>query len=234
MLHKSFPSLRVLFFGLLLSFASLSAEDFPSYIAQEDCCTSDPCCPPDDSCCEPDCCVDPCCTSMLLEFRAAYFHPTGCRFDDIYGGTGIYNLEFSIQTWCDLYTWVSVGYLRESGHSIGLSTPTTIQLVPLGIGLKYMFSCFCFRPYIGAGFGATWMDIDNKTKFVHDVTDWVFGGIFKVGSLWNFCNCWFLDAFIDYTYMKKDYHGTWNNPFVYRHDGDISGFSFGLGIGVEF
>lgn len=210
-------------------------------IAGDDCCETDCCPPPAPACptsCEPECCpdpcCDPCCRDVLLEFRAAYFHPTGSRFDDIYGGSGIYNLELSVQTWCDLYTWLSVGYLRETGRTKELKTKTTFQMVPLGIGFKYLFSCGCFNPYLGAGLGVTWMDVDNKTSFAHDVDDWGVGGVFKIGSLWNFCDCWFLDLFIDYTYMCLGFSGTKSDPFVFRNDADISGFSFGAGIGYRF
>lgn len=228
-----------IFFGFLLLTTGLIAEDCceqapcqePAECCEDLCCP-DPCC--QDPCCQDPCCFDSCCIDILLEFRAAYFHPTGSRFDDIYGGSGIYNLELSVQTWCDLYTWLSVGYLRESGRSLGLKTKTTFQMVPLGIGLKYLFTCSCFNPYVGAGLGVTWMDVDNKTKFAHDVDKWGVGGVFKVGSLWNFCDCWFLDIFIDYTYMCIDFHGTKSDPFVFRNDADISGFSFGGGIGYRF
>jgi len=194
----------------------------------------DACEPQNVDCCVQECC-DPCCVEILVEIRGAYFHPTGSRFDDIYGGSGIYNFELSVQTWCDLYSWISVGYLRESGHSKGLRNRTTFQMVPLGIGLKYIFNCWCLRPYLGAGLGVTWMDTCNKSNFViKDVDKWGVGGVFKIGALYEFCDCWFLDFFVDYTYMCVDFNGTRNNPLVTRHDADISGFSFGGGIGYSF
>lgn len=215
----------------LLPLAAISSFAFAGDCCPEPC---QPACPPVD-CCEDSCCPDPCCVNVLAEVRAAYFHPTGSRFDDIYGGSGIYNFELSVQTWCDLYTWFSVGYLRESGKSLGLKNRTTFQMVPLGLGLKYLFSCGCFRPYLGAGLGVTWMDVDNHSDFVKkDVDKWGVGGVFKAGSLWYMNNCWFLDFFIDYTYMDIGFSGTSADPFVFRNDADISGFSFGVGLGYSF
>jgi outer membrane protein W len=167
--------------------------------------------------------------------RAAYLHPTGSHFDDIYGGSGIYNFELSIQTWFDLYTWFSLGYLRNSGQSLGLNNRTLFQMVPLGFGLKYLLNCSCLRPYLGAGLGMTWIDVDNYREFVKkEINKWGVGSVFKAGSLWYMSSCCFLDFFIDYTYMDIGFSDTSIDPFALSNDADISGFSFGFGLGYSF
>ena len=77
---------------------------------------------------------------VLQEVEAAYFHPMSSRFRDIYGGGGIYTFELNVQTWCQLYSWANVSYFHKTGRSIGEKDKTTITLVPVAFGLKYIFS----------------------------------------------------------------------------------------------
>ena len=173
---------------------------------------------------------------LLTEVRAAYYHPTSKKFRDIYGGSGIYNVELSLETWCNFYPFISAGYYRESGRSIGERNKTTLTMVPLGIGLKYLFCpCSCYHPYLGAGFAASWMHTRDSSPFIHKTTKkWGFGGVFKVGVLAFFTDCFFVDGFIDYTYMKVHFSGSRSSPLVFLSDADLSGFAFGLGIGFAF
>jgi hypothetical protein len=47
-------------------------------------------------------------------------------------------------------------------------------------------------------------------------------------------SCCFLDFFIDYTYMDIGFSDTSIDPFALSNDADISGFSFGFGLGYSF
>lgn len=174
---------------------------------------------------------------ILPEVKAAYFHPTDSRFRKIYGGGGIYTFEASIQFWNCLYPWFSVGGFWKSGRSIGEKDKTHVTIIPLGFGLKYFFRdlcCCCWSPYIGAGLAATYLHTDDNSPFVkRKNSNWGVGGIAKAGLLYYFCGCFFLDAFADYTYMEIDFDKV-PKKFVIRHDADISGFSFGGGLGFSF
>ncbi len=175
--------------------------------------------------------------NVLLEFKGAGFLATGSRFKKIYGrGSALYGPELTFQV-CqsNWYGFVSVDYLHKKGHSIGLHTPTTIRMVPLGIGLKYfMPTCWeCADLYLGLGFQPVHVSLKNNPPFVPDEHRWAFGGIAKVGSYVYFSCNFFLDLFIDYSFAHLSKH-TFQTPPLVPLSASVSGAIFGVGLGYKF
>lgn len=174
---------------------------------------------------------------ILLEFKGAYFHATGSRFKKIFAkGGALYGPELTFQL-CDSnwYGFLSVDFFRNKGHSIGSNTPTSIRLVPVGIGLKYfMPTCWeCADFYAGLGFQPVHVRIENNSQFVPNQKRWVLGGIAKLGSYINFSCNWFLDLFIDYSFAHISARTTQIPPVV-PLSSSISGAIFGVGLGYRF
>lgn len=171
---------------------------------------------------------------ILLEARGAYYGPTNSLFREIYSGSGRYGLEVSAQAWKGLYPFVSVDYFYKSGHSIGGCNNTNITLVPIGVGLKYLFPFQeKFDFYVGAGVVPTYMRIRDQGPFVEPTTHkWGVGGVAKTGFLYTFTNGVFLDLFGDYTYTKINIDQ--DDCCVERNNADVSGWAVGLGIGYRF
>jgi len=180
---------------------------------------------------------------VLTEVKAAYFLPTDNRFRDIYSGGGLYSIETSVQICCSqFYPWASLGYFHETGRSLAScsigssqSASTHITIVPLGLGLKYLFpiDCICFSPYVGAGVQFAYAHIHNNYPFVsQNQSDWGVGGIAKAGFISDLTHCFFLDFSLDYSYMKVDFHNHHAN--IMNRRADLSGFSVGMGIGYRF
>lgn len=185
-----------------------------------------------------------CGRDILLEFKGAYFHPTGSRFKKIYGGSAIYGPELTIQLFencCNWYAFFSVDWFHKKGRSIGLHTPTKIHLLPLAFGLKYfMPSCYeCVDFYAGLGFQPVHVHIRNSSPFVTpNESKWVLGGIAKVGSyiyLPNTNNL-FLDLFIGYSFARASSHTAQVccDGAVVPLSSSISGAIFGAGLGWRF
>lgn len=175
---------------------------------------------------------------LLPEARVAYFYPTNHRFREIYGhGGALYSAELNFSTCYNFYGWLGAGYFTKSGESIGEKNHTRIQFVPLSLGLKYLFCFPCypsFRPYLGAGLLVTYLHMHDDSPFVIEkISKWGVGGIAKLGLIYNFWNCFFIDLFTDYSYTKIDFRKTRHHK-VSRHDANISGFSFGGGLGYWF
>lgn len=171
----------------------------------------------------------------LPEGKIGYFAPTGHKFRKIYDGNAIYSLELSAQAWRQLYAWGNVSYFTDSGHSIGFKNKTTIHLVPFQLGLKYLFDITeDMRIYAGLGMAPTYLNTqDHSAHVVHPVHKWGIGGVAKAGAYVNFKN-FFLDFFTDYSFTKISFDGMHKHPRVYRNDADVSGWTFGLGIGYRF
>lgn len=179
--------------------------------------------------------------NILLEFKGAYFHATGSRFKDIYGKSApLYGPEITFQL-CECSNWygfASVDFLQKKGRSIGLDTPTSIRLVPLGIGLKYFLStCFeCADFYAGLGFAPVHVRIKNDSSYVDQCfSRWALGGIAKIGSYIYFSDCIFLDLFAAYSWanIKPCISQLPESPMG-GFKASISGAIFGVGLGYKF
>jgi hypothetical protein len=174
----------------------------------------------------------------LVEAKAAYFYPTSHEFREIYSDGGIYGLEVSCQAWRGFYPWFSASIVHKSGHSITTSPlvssdSTRITLVPLGLGLKYLYPINFVDLYAGVGILGTYVHIKDNSPFViRSSSKWGVGGIAKIGAIFNY-KSFFVDLFSDYSYTKVDFHNT-NHGQVVRHRANISDWSIGAGIGYRF
>lgn len=172
--------------------------------------------------------------AILPEIKLAYYYPTSSRTRDLYTGSGLYSFELSVETWCDFYPWVSAGYLHATGHTKAENRKTTLEMVPLNLGVKYIASCWGSHPYLGLGVTATYMHTkDNSPYVIHTTSKWGVGGIVKAGFLAYMSECMFIDLFIDYTFVRMGFHNS-SSPNVQRRSANLSGFSFGGGFGWAF
>jgi len=172
---------------------------------------------------------------VLVEAKAAYFYPFNDTFRDIYGnGGGMYGGEATFKVCNNFYGWVSGDYFRKDGSSIGENDPTTIEIVPIGLGVKQFFPCGCTDFYLGAGILTTYLHMRDDSPFViPSTTKWGVGAIGKAGLIYNINKSFFLDLFLNVSYTRIDFHDT-NDDTVIRHDADLSGCFIGGGIGYRF
>lgn len=179
---------------------------------------------------------------ILLEFKGAYFKPTGDRFKHIYKGGALYGPELTVQLsdcYENLYGFFSVDYYSKKGHSIGLATPTKINLLPIGVGLKYFFPiCWCYDIdfYVGLGFQPVRVHTHDLSPYViPKITKWALGGIAKGGVYINFACNFFLDLFIDYSFARVSSQRTQApTEHIVPHKASVGGVIFGAGIGYRF
>lgn len=171
---------------------------------------------------------------VLIEAKAAYFRPTDHKFRRIYSDGGIFGGEISAQIYGGIYGWASGSYFYKKGSSTGLGNSTKIDLVPVGFGLKYLYSFNCLDLYVGGGALPTYVRFRDHSPFVIPKSQkWTWGGIVKVGAIWNINQCFFIDLFTDYSFVDVKFHRT-NDGAVTRHRTDLSAWSIGAGIGYRF
>ncbi len=180
---------------------------------------------------------------VLLEFKAAYFLPTGSRFKQIYHGSALYGPELTVQL-CDDSCWYgffSVDYFSKSGHTVNFDTPTKVTLVPLGFGLKYFASgCWCNCDYVNFYLGLGFQPVrvhtfDNSPYVVQRQTVWALGGIAKIGAYIDLSCDFLLDLFIDYSFAKAKSHvnQSQSGPVI-PLSSSVSGAIFGGGLVYRF
>jgi len=171
---------------------------------------------------------------VLLEFKAAYFLPTNDTFKDIYGGGAIYGPEVTGQLYKRLYGFTSVNFFNNHGKSIGLCNPTTVKLVTLGLGLKYLIPSIYGTWYIGLGIVPTRLHTHDYSPFVAPFsTRWTCGGVTKAGVYIDLRHSLFLDLFFDYSFARVKPKCV-SGIQVEQHAAYPNGCSFGAGLGYRF
>lgn len=171
---------------------------------------------------------------VLLEFKAAYFLFTDPCVKSIYGNGGaLYGPEITFLLGKNWYGFASADFLSKKGHSVGLHNATKMDIVPLGVGLKY-FVPFCYGDfYLGLGFQPVHLKTINCSPYVAEVTSkWGFGGIAKIGSYFDLPHNFFIDLFFDYSFVKVDCQKC--APGVIPLKANLSGCIFGAGLGYRF
>lgn len=182
--------------------------------------------------------IIPCCLSAQcvdIEARAGYYYLMDKTARKIYqNGMPEYQIEAAFLYYNPWVIWVNGGYMTQKGHSIGLDNPTRMWMVPVAIGAKYVFELECgFDAYLGLGATYSFLHTKDDSPYVHKyVKKNAFGGVARSGMRYKYCESWFVEGFIDYTYTKFNFRGNEDN--IIRKNFDMSGFLFGAGIGCTF
>ncbi len=166
-----------------------------------------------------------------VEGKAGYFLPTNHEFRSAYGKDGVIGtLESTFQCEGNFYPWASVSYYTNTGHPH--DQQSRLYFIPIGVGLKYLYSFTHFSLYAGAGALPTYLHIrNNSSRFQKRETDWGCGAVIKTGILSNRLYHLFLDLFVEYTYLNIHHDNksaTSLNPVI------LNNFSIGGGIGYHF
>ena len=182
--------------------------------------------------------------SFIIEGRVAYFIPSSSLLANIYengwinyGLQATYLLPIKLPSTNKLGVYSSFNYLQSSGYSLGGGQYSRIRILPLTVGLKYLYA-FCLNKvevdaYAALGARYNWINIHNRSDYVvQDVNPNGFGGVGEVGVLAIFQKYFLINAFMDYSIANVSSKQT--RPFVYRQTLNISGFSVGGGLGVRF
>ena len=109
-----------------------------------------------------------------------------------------------------------------------------MTVVPWTLGVKYYPFCNyqCFSPYLGIGAGLAYIHYKDDSFYVRRNTD-LFGGalLVKSGVEMALKNCYFLDAFCDYSWHKFERNSHKKHTKV--HNPQTGGIKVGLGIGKK-
>lgn len=193
----------------------------------------------DNGCCNSSCfdCCNMQCGPVSIEGRFAAFFPLDSKVCKIYNDAlPSVEVEASMGIWNCLQGFFNASYVWNEGRSIGLNDKTNLELIPLAFGLKWVQPIMCdIDAYLGAGATYSFLRIKDHSPFVHEhVRKEEWGGTVKAGFIWHYTSCIFLEGFVDYYYTKFKFHTTNSEPFVYRHDADLSAVKLGFGLGYSF
>ena len=187
---------------------------------------------------------------ILFEFKGAYFLSTSNTFKNIYGtGNAIYGAELTFKLYKDLYGWASIDFFtgnklviyRNTDSCANISTccqvlscegyQTKVMFMPLAFGLKYFVpfanegKWFTGDFYVGLGIEPTYLQSaphgDSKDK----LSNWGAGGIAKIGTYFNLPRNFFIDAFVDYSFVRVKQK---------KYTTNLAGCIFGASLGYRF
>lgn len=161
-------------------------------------------------------------TDILVELKAHYLNPSEQAFKDIYGGGMMYGGEVSIGVWKGLEVWFGGSYFSKEGELTFTKEKTTLEIYPLGGGLKCRLSEGVFSFYLGAGLNYYQCKESNP---LGDISKGGLGYIGKTGSYVKITEGFLIDLYMNYTYCKI-------KPADFEIN--IGGLEAGVGIGYRF
>lgn len=173
--------------------------------------------------------------------RVAAFAPMSHQVKKIYGNVWAdYQLEILQKITPRFQVWVGTGGFSRGGESIGDASDTTLNLMPLNLGVKLLFpACEEFHFYLGGAGCYSFLWIHDDSPYVEqDISDQAFGGLAQSGFNWRFWKNGVLNVFADYYFQKFSFKNKVavgdEGPAVVRTNLNLFGFKAGGGIGIEF
>lgn len=183
----------------------------------------------------------------LVEGKIGYFRPFSADLRDIYSdGWANYQIEAAYSPfsdcnpcwWSQFFAWGGVNYLYDKGETrSGIEDDETdIQLYGATLGIKYIQTLPCnTRVYGGAGFRYIFLRIDNHDDSIdrRERADGL-GGVFNLGLILQPYRCFVIDFYTDVTlkHFSESEFTKQNNEVA---EGiDVSGITFGVGVGILF
>lgn len=217
-----FFKFKVFFWSLLAISSTLSAtQEYSSELKQE---------------------IIPCCFSQpLVEFKMGYFFFSNSKMRKIYdrGGLDIQLCASYLLLWNPTSRWAlnaysAVEYFYRSGKSINGHQKTSLWSIPINIGLKPVYEINAsMQYYFALGPRYFYIHQHNCSSYVYKNRSKNGLGFFvNTGFNYFLCDHLAIDIFGEYSYAKAHFHG--GKSRVYTRNIEITGFTFGGGIGYEF
>jgi len=182
------------------------------------------------------------------EVRVAYFYPHSGRVRDLCADHWTdFQLELHSKLCPAWELWLNTSYSQNDGRSHVKSfcceedgcdkkfkKTMRVKLLPITLGVKRYFYCDgCFRPYVGAGIGVVYARVSNNLKYVNSLENrFGFAALLKLGAVYDFSTCVFLDVFADWAINCIDFDKKRGCNSQYHPQ--MGGLKAGLGLGYRF
>jgi hypothetical protein len=121
-----------------------------------------------------------------IEFTLGSYSMNESRFEAVYPQGGLMGgLTLSSALFSNLNFYLDVNYYSRRGSLTFSKQKTTFYLVPIDLGIRYIFPLGFFHPYLGAGFDFYFYYEDNAIGTVLNYTNGYHmtgGAYFRVGK----------------------------------------------------
>lgn len=154
--------------------------------------------------------------------RVDYFSPSEDMFKTVYGGGPNYGGEIMVSLWKGISIHFGASVFSKKGEMTPLGDETTINIIPIEIGILYKFSKTKINPYIGAGLGYYSL---SEESYLGKVTANNVGFFGQLGVAINLTGAFVIDFNAKYSLCDVEIDEIKNN---------IGGIRIGMGIGFNF
>ncbi|WP_068468870.1 hypothetical protein [Candidatus Protochlamydia phocaeensis] len=176
----------------------------------------------------------------LFEVKTGYFFFSNSKMRKVYDRGGLdTQLCASYPLWNLTSRWIlnayaAVEYFYRSGKSIKGHQKTSLWSVPINIGLKPVYKINpSMQYYFAIGPRYFYIHQHNHSSYVYENKSRNGLGLFlNTGFNYVPCDHVVIDIFGEYSYAKIHFHT--GKSGVYTRNIQISGFTFGAGIGYKF
>ncbi len=154
--------------------------------------------------------------------RVDYFSPSEDIFKTVYGGGPNYGGEIMVSLWKGISIHFGASVFSKKGEMTPLGDETTINIIPVELGILYKFSKTKINPYIGAGLGYYSL---SEESYLGKVTANNVGFFSQLGVAINLTGAFVIDFNAKYSLCDVEIDEIKNN---------IGGIRIGGGIGLNF
>lgn len=173
----------------------------------------------------------------ILEARASYFYPFSSTFRSLTGNGGVtWELESTAPVWKGLNIWSAVDYFSEGGKMKGINRSVHITMVPITLGLKYIYPFLSnWSVYGGLGCKYYLVEVVNRSPATNRT---IFrsgpGGVAELGVMFvTPCKHFIVDLFTSGSYKRLSGPSSPKSGSS-SYTMNLSGFNIGGGVGYQF
>ncbi len=134
-----------------------------------------------------------------IRLGTAFFIPSDKIFKDLYGGGLQHGIEVTFDTWKNAKAWLACRYFSKMGLLSYTKEESHLKIVPLELGLMYIFTNSVVSPYMGIGCSVNFFNEYNPAGSVQDIR---FGYLGQAGLLIKLLRKCSLDIKVIYSQCK--------------------------------
>jgi hypothetical protein len=160
--------------------------------------------------------------AVRIKIKAGYLYPQDKMFRDIYGGGITYGLEMSTFVSRNFEMWIEGGYFSKAGRLTYTEEKTTLRIVPVGGGVRYLFSAGRWKFQTGLGLGYFFF---REANVLGTVLAGKLGLVGTIGSCFALSERVLIDAWARYSYYQM-------KPEDLKFN--VGGIEAGVGLAYQF
>ncbi len=154
-------------------------------------------------------------------------------YEDVYGKQNpFYGIDLGFKPLNSMELFIHTDVFKAKGELTYTKEESTFKITPIEAGIKLLASNSSFMPFIGGGVGYYTYTEENVMGKIEESKV----GYFGVAGIRISFGKIFLEGFGKYTYLKvtptTDVDTT--NAIVKDEEIDLSGISYGVGVGFKF